>query len=45
MKKTRKTALQKRMSEIGRKGGLATLKKHGPGHFRKASQARWDEEM
>lgn len=44
-KTKKKTALQKHMSEIGKKGGAATLKKHGREHFRKASQARWEDEM
>jgi len=40
--KTKKT---KRLtaSDLAKKGGLATLKKHGKPHFRAIAKKRWDE--
>lgn len=37
----KKTKVQKHLTTLGQRGGLATLKKHGPENFSKMARKRW----
>lgn len=42
--KRKRTALQKHMSEIGKKAGESTLRKYGKEHYKKMARKRWENE-